>query len=158
MKPYADSNFFTRLYLRGEFFMETTERAKEAIEAGQRLPVLWLHRMEVRNAIELSVFLWTSGKPGRVTAETAASTQAQFREDCTAVNGLLVQTALPLDELEGQFQDLSLRHTARHGFRTYDLLHVSAALLLGCDTFWSYDAKCSKLAGLEGLQTLKTSH
>ncbi|MBI4024534.1 MAG: hypothetical protein HY360_06100 [Verrucomicrobia bacterium] len=33
------------------------------------------------------------------------------------------------------------------------LLHVSAALLLGCDSFWSFDAKASKLAALEGLAT-----
>jgi hypothetical protein len=50
-----------------------------------------------------------------------------------------------------------LRHTAKHGFRTYDLLHVSSALLLKCDTFWSFDPKANRLAGLEGLETLVTA-
>jgi len=55
---------------------------------------------------------------------------------------------------ERQFQELSLRHTARHGFRTYDILHFSSALLLRCDTSWSFDPKASKLAKLEGLNIL----
>ena len=45
------------------------------------------------------------------------------------------------------------QHTARHGFRTYDLLHVASALTLKCDGFWSFDPKASKLAALEGLET-----
>lgn len=55
-------------------------------------------------------------------------------------------------ELEAQFEELALRHTAEHGFRTYDLLHVASALLLRCDTFWSFDPKASRLARLEGLE------
>ena len=32
----------------------------------------------------------------------------------------------------------------------FDLLHVASALILACDTFWSFDPKASKLAALEG--------
>jgi predicted nucleic acid-binding protein len=60
--------------------------------------------------------------------------------------------AIPTSEVERQFEELSLRHTARHGFRTYDLLHVASALALKCDTFWSFDSKASKPAELEGLK------
>ena len=49
-------------------------------------------------------------------------------------------------DLERQFEELSFRHTARHGFRTYDLIHVASALLLGCDTFWTFDMKAARLA------------
>jgi predicted nucleic acid-binding protein len=38
-------------------------------------------------------------------------------------------------------------------FRTYDLFHVASALVLRCDTFWSFDAKARKLAQFEGLTT-----
>ncbi len=55
--------------------------------------------------------------------------------------------------LKDVFDRLSYRHTAKHGFRTYDILHVASALLLGCDTFWSFDVKALKLAKLEGLTT-----
>ena len=54
--------------------------------------------------------------------------------------------------LERQFEELSLRHTAKYGFRTYDLLHVASALIFDCDTFWSFDTKASRLAKLEGLE------
>jgi len=60
--------------------------------------------------------------------------------------------AIPVSELEQQFEELSLRHTARRGFRTYDLLHVASALALKCGMFWSFDPKASKLAALEGLK------
>jgi len=40
----------------------------------------------------------------------------------------------------------------KHGFRTYDLLQVASALLLGCDTFWSFDGRARKLAKLEGMK------
>ena len=55
-------------------------------------------------------------------------------------------------ELEKQFAELSLRHTARHGFRTCDLLPVASALVLKCDGFWSFDPKAARLPALEGLK------
>ncbi len=33
-----------------------------------------------------------------------------------------------------------------------DRLHVASALVLRCDTFWSFDPKASKLAALAGLK------
>jgi predicted nucleic acid-binding protein len=125
-----------------------------AINEGRRLPVIWLHRMEVSNAFEQRVFISRSGGEVRVSTADVASAQAQFSEDCASAGGLLQQTVIPMDRLEKQFLEISLRHTGKHGFRTYDILHVSSALLFGCDTFWSFDAKCSKLAKLEGMKTL----
>ncbi|MBI5801855.1 MAG: hypothetical protein HZA92_14175 [Verrucomicrobia bacterium] len=58
--------------------------------------------------------------------------------------------------LERQVEELLLRHTSKHGFRSFDLLHVSQALLLGCDTFLSFDQKANKLAQLEGMKLLKS--
>jgi predicted nucleic acid-binding protein len=59
---------------------------------------------------------------------------------------------------ESAAEELSLRHSAKCGFRTYDVLHVAAAKELGCQTFYSYDIRCNKLASLEGLDVpLKTS-
>ena len=64
-----------------------------------------------------------------------------------------LQTAiLPEIGLAMEAVRIARRHTARHGFRTYDLMHVASALLLGCRNFWSFDEKVRKLAALEGLQ------
>src|SRR5688572_23997575 len=100
MRVYADSNLFSRFYLR----LSESEEAVGWMQAAQAeghapLPVTWLHRLKIT-----------------------------------------------------QFEELALRHTAKHGFRTYDLIHVASALVLRCDTFWSFDPKASKLASLEGLR------
>jgi predicted nucleic acid-binding protein len=84
----------------------------------------------------------------------AGAARERFWDDCSNPASLLREAVLNLGDVEEQFQQLSLRHTAKHGFRTYDLLHVASARLLGCDTFWSFDPKASKLAELEGLRTL----
>ena len=78
--------------------------------------------------------------------------EAEFLKEIEA-GDFAAERPLDLAELEPVFDLLAHRHTAKHGFRTYDILHVASAILLGCDTFWSFDTKALKLAKLEGLQT-----
>lgn len=155
MIPYADTNFFTRSYL------ELPDSAETDFLIGQisglntkALPITWLHRLEFVNALQLHVF--TARNPGQhfVSSEQAALALANFRDDLKQ-EGFIRNAVVPAGELERQFEELALRHTARHGFRTYDLLHVATALALKCDTFWSFDPKASKLAALEGLKIRK---
>ncbi len=110
--------------------------------------------MEICNALQLHVFQGRGGGQKRVTPEQAAAALAVFRDDLQR-RVLLRSVTVATADLEQQFEDLSLRHTAKHGFRTYDLLHVSSALLLGCDTFWTFDPKARRLAELEGFETLR---
>jgi predicted nucleic acid-binding protein len=154
MKPYADTNFLTRCYLPITAHPATDDLLEKLREEGGALPVTWLHRLEVINAFEQHVFAWRTMGQTRITAEMAGAAQARFREDCVRPASLLRQTVINLSDLEEQYQELCLRHTAKHGFRTYDLLHVSTTLLLDCDTFWSFDPKANKLARLEGLKIL----
>lgn len=151
MKPYGDTNFFTRLYLQlpdTPLALRWVEQAKQ--EGTSPVPVTWLHRMEFVNAVQQHVFAGRAGQL-RVTTEQAAMAMVSFREDVSR-GEFLSSPPVDLQELEWQFEELSLRHTARHGFRTYDLLHVASALLLRCDAFWSFDPKASRLAALEGLK------
>jgi predicted nucleic acid-binding protein len=151
MNTYADTNFLVRLYLsqpESERAIALAERVR--VRRAQPLPVTWLHRAEVCNAIQLYVFRGRSPNNLRVTAEQASAAWADFRAELRSP-GLLQVVAIPGDDLEQQFEALSFRYTPRHGFRTYDVLHVASALALGCDTFWSFDAKASRLAQLEGL-------
>jgi predicted nucleic acid-binding protein len=152
MIPYADTNFFTRTYLE---LPESAEADRLAAEAESNetgpLPVTWLHRLEVVNAFQLHVYFAHSPGQQYVTLEQAALAQANFQDDLTK-ESFLRNAVVPIGELERRFEELALRHTARHGFRTYDLLHVAFALALHCDTFWSFDPKASKLAALEGLK------
>lgn len=155
MKPYADSNFLVRIYVE----LPDSSVADQSVAAGREAgaapyPLTWLHRVEVCNAFQLHVFQARSGRHPRVTPELAASAHASFQHDAKAGEWFDV-VRLEAAALERQVEELLLRHTAKQGFRTYDLLHVSQALLLGCDTFLSFDAKANKLAHLEGLKPLK---
>ena len=77
--------------------------------------------------------------------------EALFLDDLR--HGILVHLMRIEDEtLATVFEELVHRHTIKHGFRAYDIMHVASALILGCDTFWSFDTKARKLAELEGLQ------
>ncbi|MEY5010397.1 MAG: hypothetical protein RLZZ253_1536 [Verrucomicrobiota bacterium] len=145
---YADTNFFTNTLVDMSHRFEAEGLLAECTES---LPVTWLHRVEVVNALQQCVFLTRQGmQQMRVTPELAAVVEAHFFEDVEA--GIRYrQAAIFPESVEALFQTLSLRHTANEGFRTYDLLHVSSALFLGCDTFWSFDTKARKLAKLEGL-------
>jgi predicted nucleic acid-binding protein len=154
MKAYADSNFLVRLHLASSGFEEATglvERLHRRRDPA--LPVTWLHRAEVANAFQYHVFLSRQGLDVRVTPESAMAAQACFDDDL-ASGTYVVAVNVPTSDLEVRFLELSQRHTAKHGFRTYDLLHVASALLLGCETFWSFDQKANRLAGLEGLKIL----
>jgi len=121
------------------------------IQAGP-YPVTLLCRLEFVNAIQLAVFATRHGVPGfQLAPEHALVLEAEFHEQLAEGNQMF--HARPLDhEIERQVHTLVHRHTAREGFRTYDILHVSSALVLGCDTFWSFDAKAKKLAKMEGLE------
>ncbi len=152
MRAYADSNLFSRFYLRLSESGQAADWLQAAgAEGGAPLPVTWLHRLELVNALQLYVFAGTAGGQIHVTLEQAASAHATFRADLEEA-AFLRPVPIELPELEAQFLELALRHTAKHGFRTYDLIHVASALLLKCDEFWSFDPEASKLASLEGLR------
>lgn len=153
MKAYLDANFLVRLYLEAH----GGEEARQSLQSSEvrkawPLPVSTLTRMEVANALQRTVFESRTGGKRSVTAEIATVAEADFSDDLKSA--VFIHSAhLSLEDLESQFADLVARHTAKHGFRTYDILHVASALHLGCDTFWSFDAKALKLAHLEGLKT-----
>ena len=153
MAVYTDTNFLTAVYLPiddGDRALGLLEEARVARELP--LPVTWLLRVELINAFEQSVFTARTSGQARVTPQMAAAAQASFRDDVLAGRAL-EHREIEMDQLVAQFESLALRHTARHGFRTYDLLHVASALVLGCATFWSFDERAKRLARLEGLQT-----
>ena len=155
MIPYADTNFFTRAYLSLPNSPKADALLLEAKRLGSRpLAITWLHRLEVMNAFQIHVFLSREAGQTYVSPEQAALAYANFRSDAEN-SDFLRPIALPGADVEHQFEELALRHTAKHGFRVYDILHVTCALLLQCDTFWSFDPKASKLAALEGLNMLK---
>lgn len=152
MKPYLDTNFLLRAFLD----YEETDDALDGfrtMRAKGGCATTWLHRIEYANALHLLVFQTRSGGMPRVTPEIAAIAQADF-DAALSNGGGLEEVPLAEPELAMLCREISARHTSLHGFRTYDIIHVASARLLGCDAFWSFDAKANKLAALEGLKTL----
>lgn len=151
MRAYADTNLLTGLFLRiGQHLVAEELVAQGKASGMDAMPVTELLRVELGNAFQLHVFLSRTTGQWRVSPETAGAAFAQFEEDLVRAQ-FLEAADLNWPDLRSAAVELSLRHTAQHGFRTYDLLHVAAALLLGCDTFWSFDAKARRLAEFEGL-------
>lgn len=150
---YADTNFLTTLFCPGPNAHEAERLNDQAArtQAGP-YPVTLLCRLEFVNALQQTVFATRHGVPGfHITPEHALVVEAEFHERL-ADGSLLYQAAISESEIEKQFHTLVHRHTAKEGFRTYDIMHIASALVLGCDTFWSFDAKAKKLAKLEGLK------
>lgn len=154
MKPYADTNFLTALFCGGPHGAEAaTFRDRAERRSALPLPVTGIGRMELTNALELRVFMARNGVPGvHATPEMALIEEALILEEFERSEIICAVSLLEAD-LEERFAELSHRHTAKAGFRTYDIIHVASALVLGCDTFWSFDLKAGKLAALEGMRT-----
>ncbi len=147
MIVYADTNFVTRLYLDRP---GSQEAARIYREHRPILPVTWLLQIELINALEQSVFSGFGAGKDRITLELAGACQQLFRDDLRQGRWLRF-AELSTATLTLRFEDIALRHTARRGFRTYDILHVASAQLLGCTAFWSFDRRAKQLAELEGL-------
>ena len=152
MKAYADTNFFTRLYMSLPGSSEADEILGIA-RNGALLPITWLHQMEIINAFEMSVWMSRQGGQPRVSRESASIAQSNFAQDL-ADESFLCARSVDLSSLRPLFEQASAQYTAKHGIRTYDILHVVSARALGCDHIISFDMKANKLAQLEGLKLL----
>jgi predicted nucleic acid-binding protein len=151
MRPYAGTNFLVSLYLDvGSFDVARKQVVEAFARQSDALPVTSLLWVEITNAFELHVHLARHGGQWRVSPETAGAAIAAFDEHVREA-GMFFTCDVSWSELRREFRALSQRHTAKHGFRTYDILHVAHARLLGCDEFWSFDGKARMLAELEGM-------
>ena len=152
MNIYADTNFFTALFCSGPHGEEAVRLDADADQQGAPgYPVTLICRLEFVNALQQSVYFTRQGVPGiQITREHALEVEAMFFEQLS-IGTTIRHATMSERQLERQFQDISHRHTAREGFRTYDILHVSSALVLDCVTFWSFGQNARKLAKLEGL-------
>ena len=154
MKAYADTNVFTAAHVPSENSAAALTLIDE-LRASQwtPLPVTMLVKMEFTNALQRSLFVSREGNQAtRTTPEQLLLAEDTFLEELRA--GVVWRaSSLTVESLESSFDLLAHRHTAKWGFRTYDILHVASALALGCDTFWTFDEKARKLAKLEGLAT-----
>ncbi len=74
---------------------------------------------------------------------------AQF-EAAIAQSRLIVETS-NLANVVDEAKRLSATHTMTGGHRSFDILHVAGAIVLGAQEFLTFDANQKKLAAAEGL-------
>ncbi|NOX98184.1 MAG: type II toxin-antitoxin system VapC family toxin [Verrucomicrobia bacterium] len=151
MRVYIDTNLLVRLYLN----LDGTGQAHELlfqkeIKTTWPLLVTDLLACEFTNALQRLVYESKHTGQWRVTPESAMASQGFFN-DHLEQQTFLIHSPLTLADVKPKFKKLSQRHTAKHGFRTYDMLHVASALTLQCTHFFSFDKKVNQLAKLEGL-------
>jgi predicted nucleic acid-binding protein len=136
---YADTSFFVSLYVPDQH----TPEARRRVASG---PALWLtplHVAEWAHAIEQQVFR------GSASRSEADRTIQLFHDDRS--QGLWKEAAVPERAFEVCAQ-LAHQYAARLGVRTMDSLHVSCALELKAEHFWTFDQRQAKLARAAGLR------
>jgi predicted nucleic acid-binding protein len=152
MKAFADTNFFTNLWTSLSHSAQADLLWSQAVATDVRLFVTRLVNLEYTNALQRLVYESRHGSQAvQISVEIAAI--ARMEMDDALQSGETVQLAAP-DEaaVDAMFDSLVYRYTASLGFRTADIIHVASAIVLGCDTFWSFDERANRLAKLAGLQ------
>jgi predicted nucleic acid-binding protein len=136
---YLDTSALLKLYLKERGSAET-----QRLVAGQRhpLPVWEIQQMEFVNALRLKVF-WKNLSPADADRQIDLFKERRRR-------GLYYHPEIDRLELAENFKRLS-RETVRHGGRTFDVLHVACALVLGARQFVTFDTKQSLVACQAGL-------
>ena len=140
MPLYADTSFLASIYLP-----DANSAKAQAIVRGLTapLPFTALHRLELHNAIELSVFR------GRVTAAQVPQLHRALATDLRM--GRLQPEHATWYPVFRVAANLARTHTAATGTRSLDVLHVALAWKLGAVEFFSFDLRQKTLAIAAGL-------
>ena len=136
----ADTSFLLSYY--GEDVFSERARAHRAT-ATQAIHIHSFNEFELANALRLHVFR------KKIAAEQMDEWLASFEADKSA--GILVLAAVDANAVLRRAEILSAAQTKTGGNRSYDILHIAAAKILGATEFWSFDGKQRALAAAEGL-------
>jgi predicted nucleic acid-binding protein len=141
MTAYADTGFLCSLYAPD---VHTRKAVARMARQPLPLPFVWLHQLELRNALRLRVFR------GEITsAQRDASLNTTLAD---LAGGVLVHIATPLAEVMTEAERLSALHSETIGSRSLDILHVASALVLGAADFLTFDQRQAALAKAAGLK------
>jgi len=143
VKTYVDTGLFVKSYIA-----EPNSKESDAILRSIGTPFAFshFHEIEIPNAIRLKRFR------SEITPAQETSAIRAFRTDVDA--GRFDRPAYDIGEAFTRAEQLSARFSGDIGTRSLDLLHVAAALEIGCTVFASYDAKQRKCAELAGLKVI----
>jgi predicted nucleic acid-binding protein len=139
---YFDSSVIVASYVQEP----RSRKARKALSAVVSAPFTPLLDLEVRTALR------RMAGSGRLTSAESASVLSLVDDDVAA--GRLGKVPLDLYATLERAESLSARHAQRFLSRSLDLLHVAAALELGCTGFVTLDTRQGRLAAACGLKTV----
>lgn len=134
MKIYLDTSFLVSLYSLDRNSLAAVRLLRAS---GNRHIMTNLGEFEAENALQLRVF------HGEISPAQAQASWDDLTSDLGA--GILQLIPLPPEAFPRGLQ-LSRQTTPRMGTRSADILHVAAALELGCEALYSFDQRQRKLA------------
>jgi predicted nucleic acid-binding protein len=143
LKTYFDSGVLVKAYV---FEAGTPEALALIRRVRPPIPLTHLHGIEIRNALRLKC-----GRSEITEAEMKAALRL-FQGDIGA--GRLEKASYELAGLFDRVESLSSKHAISTLARSLDILHVAAALEIGCKEFVSFDKRQRNLASLEKLKIL----
>jgi hypothetical protein len=108
----------------------------------------WLHRLELYNLVRHA----TLRQPAPYTAAQAKALLAQFKRD--VYQGVFEYADFSVQEVLQEFTGWSAAYGFQQIITTLDLLHISAATVLGADRFITTDVRQHTAAGLAGLASV----
>lgn len=141
MTTYADTGFLCSLYALDAHTRRAAARMKRQ---ALPLPITWLHQLEFRNALRLRVF-----RHEITPSQRDASLNAMLADMAA---GVLRAVVPPLTAMLTEAERLSALHSDTLGTRSLDILHVSAALVLGLSKCLTFDIRQIALAKAAGLK------
>jgi len=139
----CDTSFLFSLYGQD---INTLKAAALARQLEQPVSLTVLNEFEFLNAVELSMFRKILPPP------LGAAMIAAFASDLAA--GSAVIESCNLGQIMAEAKRISGAYTAAGGYRSFDILHVAAALQLTARNFFSFDARQRALAKVAGLKVL----
>ncbi len=140
MKAYPDTSFLVSVYVPDA---HSSEADKVMAKFSSSLILTPLHELEFCNAVELAVFRRA------ITPAQAVAARRDFEQDVAH----WTLNPLPID-IFARAVASSRRHTARHGTRSLDILHVATALAFGAEAFLTFDGRQRWLGKAEGLRII----
>jgi predicted nucleic acid-binding protein len=105
--------------------------------------------LEFEHSCRLQAFRFANDRTQGYSLREANEMMAQFRKDITG--GALKVAVVDWERVFAEFHRLSESFAAARGFRLPDMLHVATALVLGAETFLTFDENQSVLARAAGL-------
>ncbi len=143
MRSYVDTGVLVKSFVlegNSEIAIKLMERSGDPIIHSH------LHAIEIPNAIHLKFFR------GEITKTQEKASLDLYATDLK--EGRLVFPSYDLKAVFSLSSELAAKFSPELGTRSMDILHVAAAIEIGCLKFISFDHRQQKLAALSGLEVV----